>query len=259
MKMTLLEMVQDIMSDIESDRVTSIFDSDEAGQVAQVLKTVYHQMISNQTIPEHQALIQLTSAGATAKVFMLMPTNMVKMEWFKYNKKVSGATDDAFKKIEYMDPLQFMDRVNRNLTSDTNVVSATDPTSGIVIKVKNDAAPMWWTSFDDQYIVCDSYDATVDATGLTAAKTLCWATLTPSNWTLTDVFIPDIDDNMFPYLLAEAKSLCFLNMKQTANPKVEKQAKQQRYAIQNDKYRTKSAQKKSTNSSGPNYGRIRRK
>lgn len=257
MRMTLLEMVRNILSALESDDVTSITDTAEAGQVAEVLKEVYFQMISNQTIPEHQALFKLTDAGST-KTFMLVPTNVVRMESFYYNKILTGQTDEQYGEVKYMDPVQFKDFVNRRLSSDTNVVAAVDPTSGLTLRVRNDAAPTYWTSFDDQYIVCDSYDAVVDASGLTAAKTQCWGTLNPTNWALSDTFIPDIDDNMFPYLLAESKSVCFVNLKQTANAKIDKQARQQRTAIQNDKYRTRAAQKKSTNSPGPNYGRKRR-
>ena len=46
-KMTLLEITQDIMSDMDSDNVNSINDSVEALQVAQVVKTTYYNIISN--------------------------------------------------------------------------------------------------------------------------------------------------------------------------------------------------------------------
>lgn len=257
MKMTLLEMVKNILSALESDDVTAITDTAEAGQVAEVIKEVYFQMISNQVIPEHKALFKLTDAG-TSKTFMLIPTTVVRMESFYYNKILTGQTDEQYGEVKYMDPVLFKDLLNRRLSSDTNVVAAVDPNSGLTLRVRKDAAPTYWTTFDDQYIVCDSYDAVVDASGLTAAKTQCWGVLNPTIWDVSDSFIPDIDDNMFPFLLAESKSVCFVNLKQTSNPKIDKQARQQRTAIQNDKYRTTAAQKKSTNSSGPSYGRKRR-
>jgi hypothetical protein len=103
----------------------------------------------------------------------------------------------------------------------------------------------------------DSYDAVVDPTGLVASKTLCWGAIIPV-WTHNDVFTPDIDDNIFPLLLAEAKSLCFVNMKQQPNAKIERQARNQKVYLQNDKYRTRQAQEASTSPTGPDYGRRRR-
>jgi len=44
-KLTLLEMTQDIMSDMDSDDVNSINDSVEALQVAQIIKTTYYNII----------------------------------------------------------------------------------------------------------------------------------------------------------------------------------------------------------------------
>ena len=79
MKMTLLEMVQNILSSVESDEVDSIFDTAEALQVAEVIKETYYQLVSNQVIPEHKTIAQLTSAGATAKVFMKIPDTVHKV------------------------------------------------------------------------------------------------------------------------------------------------------------------------------------
>ena len=44
-KLTLLEMTQDIMSDMDSDEINSINDSVEALQVAQIIKTTYYNII----------------------------------------------------------------------------------------------------------------------------------------------------------------------------------------------------------------------
>ncbi len=255
MKMTLLEMVQNIASALETDAVDSWNQTPESEAIGRVIQEVYHQMISNGIIPEHFQLFQLTSAGVTAKVFMEVPDDVARVEWLKYNKIRDGETNNAFGVVRYLAPEAFMNILLQRQSSDASTVSATDPTSSIVLDmIGNDAPPTYWTSFDDQYICFDSYDEEVDASGLVEEKTMCWGPVWPT-WSFSDDFIPDIDDNFFPYLLAEAKSLCFLNMKQVANAKVEKQASRQRFALQNDKYRTRSSQEAGFNSSGPDCGR----
>lgn len=258
-KMTLLEMVQDIMSDLDSDEVTSINDTVESMQVARVLKQVYIQMCGNQLIPEHQQLMALSAVSLvtypSSKNYMSLPDTVQEMEWLKYNKKLSGATDEAFGDIKYLCPKSFMDLVSTNLSSDTNCTHVVDPTSSVGYYVRNDLAPEWWTSFDDLYIAFSSWDTAIDTLQIDATKSLTLASVVPV-WTVSDTFTPAIDDNLFPFLVAEAKSTCFVNLKQVENKKVDKQARQQRVAIQNRKFRTRSSEEGSVGApSGPNYGR----
>jgi len=258
-KQTLLQMTQNILSALDSDEITTITDTAEATQVVRVLNEVYDQMIANHMVPEHKELIQITSAGATAKVFMLIPAQVKKLNWIDYNKVESGDTVNRFSEVGYKSPAEFRRILTARDNTDTNIVSATDPNSGIALDmIRNDAAPTWWTSFDDQYICFDSYDAAVDASGLVGSKTLCWADVYPNDWTDDDTFIPDLDDNQFPFLLAEAKSVCFINLKQAPNSKAEQLAKRSRAMLQNDKYRTEASEKENTFATGPDYGRRRR-
>jgi hypothetical protein len=54
---------------------------------------------------------------------------------------------------------------------------------------------------------------------------------------------------MFPYLLAESKSVCFSLFKSGSDPKVEQAARRLKSYVQNDQYKTKRANKR------PHYGR----
>jgi hypothetical protein len=258
-KHTLLEMVQSIMSDMDSDIVDHITDTVEAGQVASVLQDVYEQMIANQMIPELDTLGRLSTVslidhpGATN--YLEIPSNYTQIGWIKYDIQDVGATSVDYATIDYLTPSAFMDLINRNQADDGNVVQATDPgTSGVTYYVKNDVSPRYWTSFDDHYIAFDARLVAVDATQIVGTKSQTMAKTVPV-WTVSDSFTPSIDENLFPYLLAEAKSTCFVNLKQQANPKVDKQSRDQRVRIQNHKFRTNAAQKKSTSSTGPNFGR----
>lgn len=258
-KMALLEMVQDIMSDTDSDELNSINDTVEGMQVARVLKQVFLQMCSNQLIPEHQELIRLSTVSLVdfpgALNYLQLPDTIQMLEWLKYNKILDGGTDDVWTDIKYLDPKGFMDLVSANLSSDTLCDQVTDPTSGVTYYVHNDLPPEWWTSFDDYYVAFSSYDSAVDTTQLVGTKSLALASLVPS-WTFSDTFTPDIDDNLFPYLVAEAKSTCFVNLKQMENRKIDKQAREQRTYIQGRKFRTRATEEASINSTkGPNYGR----
>ena len=107
--------------------------------------------------------------------------------------------------------------------------------------------PRYYTSFDDDHIIMDAYDSSVEST-LQTSKSRAYGTVYPT-FSITDSFEPDLDDTMLPYLLAEAKSTCFSLFKSGSDPKVEQAARRLKSYVQNDMYKTKRANKR------PNYGR----
>lgn len=261
MKMTLIQMVQSIMSDMDSDSVDGINDTVESAQVASTIKDVFDQMISNQMIPEEMALARMSTVSlgtyAGALNYLQTPSNVDRVEWLQYNKKKASDTFDQFEAVKYVPPQDFMAVISKNMSDGTNVVQVTDPVSGVTYYVVNDQAPLHFTSFDDNFIAFDMFDQGADATQIVGTKSLAYVKNTPT-WTMSDGFTPAIDANLFPYLLAEAKSTCFVNLKQQANAKVEKQSIEQRVRLQNHRFRDLAAEKESTGSPGPDYGRRRR-
>ena len=61
MKTTLLQIVQSILSDMDSEEVNSISDTTEALQIASVVEDTYYNIVAARDIPEHNTLIFLTS------------------------------------------------------------------------------------------------------------------------------------------------------------------------------------------------------
>jgi hypothetical protein len=245
MKTTLLEMVQSVLSDMDSEAVNSISDSVEAQQVASVIEDTYYNIISNREIPELKRILNLTSlSDSTRPTHFKYPTNVKQVEEVRYNIAPSGSV--TYKTIPYIDPLDF---VSRQATDEdaVNIIQVTDVDSTAVLLIRNNAMPNYYTSFDDEHMVFDSYDASVDTT-LQASKTMAYGTVYPT-FSITDSFEPHLDDNMMPYLLAESKSVCFSLFKSGSDPKVEQAARRLKSYVQNDMYRTKQANKR------PHYGR----
>jgi hypothetical protein len=245
-KMTLLEMVQDILSDMNSDNVNSLNDTVEATQVAQIIKSTYMFIVSKMDRPWLATLFQLEAATTTYPTRMRLPDGIEKVMWIKYNTEITGATDDAWTTLTYKEPLEFVDLSYLRSSSATNVATMT-LVENVPLFLYNDRAPTIWTTFDDEYIVFDNYDSAVE-TNLQASKTVCHGYKDPV-WTMTDAATPDLPSNMFPYFLAEAKATCMLRLKQTQDPKAEKQARDGKTRTQYAQWRT------GKQNDGPNFGR----
>lgn len=185
------------------------------------------------------------------RTYLRMPAGLEDLQWIKYNKIPTGGTNDLFVDVKYLAPKAFADLslTRASGASDTDVV---DGVQGGQLILLNNVAPTYWTSFDDFWIIFDSYDNVVDTNRILESKTVIFAKLEPVTWQDdTDAFIPDLDDNLFPLLLSEAKSLCFVNLKQQGNPKLEQMARLQKVGQQNKRHRTGDQNK----SVYPNYGR----
>ena len=246
-KMTVLDMVQDILSDMNSDEVNSISDSLESTQVARIIESTYFEMMANKNWPHLKQLNTLNSSGDSAKpTHMKMPDDIKELHVVQYNKIKDGETRQRWSDIEYVTPDAFLRKMS-DLNSDNSIVESVTDHSGVQLLVKNNRAPEYYTSFNDEWLVFDSYDNTVDTT-LQTAKTRCTMTMSPT-FTLEDSHIPDLPVEGFPALLAEAKSTCFARIKQMPDGKSEQQAKRQRSWLSRKGYQSGSAME------FPDYGR----
>jgi hypothetical protein len=245
MKTTLLSLVQSILSDMDSEAVNSISDTVEAQQVASVIEDTYYNIISNRDIPELKRIINLTSlSDNTRPTHFKYPANVKQLEEVRYNTATTGNV--TYSVIPYIEPLEFLARQGSD-ESIGSFVQVPDVDTSAVFLIFNDRMPSYYTSFDDEHIVFNAYDASID-TILQASKTMAYGTVYPV-FSIADNFEPHLDDNMMPYLLAESKSVCFSLFKSGSDPKVEQAARRLKSYVQNDMYRSKQINKR------PHYGR----
>lgn len=226
MKYSLLQIVQDILNDLDSDYANSIDDTVESQQVAQIVRTCYNEMISNRNWPHLKKLVQLEASGSTSKPnYLKLPEGTKELILLQYDVKKLGETKVQYKDIKYKEPHEFLQAISPRNNDNSNVSVVTD-FSGVSLLVFNDRAPEYWTSFDDEWIVMDSYLSDVDVT-LQKSKSRCLAYIEPA-WEHVDTYIPDLPEEAFAGLIAEAKSTAFLSLKQMANEKAEQKATRQK-------------------------------
>lgn len=247
-KFTLLEIVKDILNDMDSDEVNSINDTLESLQVAQIIKSTYYHLISGDEYwPHLKQTMQLTASGdSTRPTHMKMPDDVQKINWIKYNKRKSTDTKDKYEDTLYKDTKDFLDMLNQRDSSSATITSVTD-FGGVTLFIKNNAGPSFWTSFDDEYIVFDSYDNTVDTT-LQQAKTQVEGYREPT-WSSIDSFVPDLPSKAFIYLLEESKSAAMFKLRHVTDGKAEQRSTVQRRRLSLGKWRSKNSV------DFPNYGR----
>ena len=256
MKFTLLELVQEILSSMDSDEVNSITDTTESYQVALVVRRAYLDLISRLNLPEHFDFFQLTASGDnTLPIIMYRPSDVEQLLWVKYDKKTVATDPIDFEDIKYLEPYYFFNRMFMLNSDDTDVSSTTITidSEDFNLLYKSDRAPSYWTSVDDYTLIFDAYDSDLDTT-LQASKTHCYG-LKSVTFTLSDAFTPDLDGQQFSLLLNAAKSLAWAELKQTSHVMAEREKRSQYMRAQRNKRALPSYAAYGDYNSYPNYGR----
>ncbi len=218
--MTLLEMVQDILSDLDAENVTAITDTVEAGQVAKVLESTYFGLVADREKPEHKELFNLTETDANSPSVMIIPTAVMRVDWIMLDVRTSevAGIPRAYEEIPYVTPAEFLVRTSGRNDTETSVdiLDSATYTGSTELMIKNSRSPEYYTSFDDSALIFDSYDSAID-TFLLAAKSQGYGVVEPS-WTESDSFVPDIDAQVFPLFLSKAKQRASVVLRQATNP-----------------------------------------
>lgn len=246
-KMSLLELVQDILSDMDSDDVNSIDDTVESAQVAQIVKATYQAMMSNRNWPHQKRLLQLTPSGDDSlPTHMTMQEEIKEMVGVKYNcAKLTDGARRLYQPIHWVEPDDFLRISNGRNSQDANVDIIVD--NNIEFLIVNNQPPRYYTSFNDNVLIFDAYDAAVDDT-LQASKMQATAYVM-LDWTHADDAIPDLPAEAFTALLEEAKSRAFVKLKQQSDPTAATEARRQQAWLSRKAWRAAGGVKY------PSYGR----
>lgn len=253
-KDTLLDIVQDILSDADGDEVNSISDTIESDQCARVVRAEFFNIVDDFDIKMHETQTQLTATSGTTPTVMQRPEGFHSIEKIWYDKRTTAGGDPDFKEVYFKDPESFLETSFSLNASDSDVSTLSLTDSGHTLNIKNDEHPTYWTvleGYDD--IIFDSYDSSLD-TNLQASKSLCKGVARPT-FSLADATVPDLPQNLMGLLRDRARAMYFDLYKQMTPNAVSRRERHSEVRSQRKKYITKKLQQERT---GPDYGRNRR-
>jgi hypothetical protein len=247
MKMTLLDIVQDIMNDMDGEFVNSIDDTEESRQVAQIVKSTYIALMSNRNWAHTRHPIQLVPTSDLSRpTHVTVPDNVKAMAFINYNTAQADDTQVAFNPVKWKEPDDFLAVTNYYNTVSDDTQTVLDP-SGVSFQILNNTGPTIYTSFDDRHLIFNAYDNEVES-NITAARMQSMAYIMP-DFVLSDDAIPDLPDDAFALLVESAKSKASWKLRQVADPAAQAEAKRQNKWLSGHQRRVQPSLHY------PNYGR----
>lgn len=253
MARTLLDIVQGILSTLDSDTVSSISDTVEADQIADVVKETYFDIIDEYQLPGQRVLGTLEGVSDILRPNLLkLPDNTQSLLHWEYDCRLITEDPLTYVPVTYLPPPDFLSVVNRRDSKDTEKYLTVYVTSNVPVLVDITTNPRYWTSFDDAYIVTDNVNKVVDAT-LQSSKTQAWFEKRYI-FVKEDLFVPVLPQNLESVLYRTAENLAYALNKQMVNPKLEQREQRLRIRTQRNKYRSQQTENNFLHGS-PNYGR----
>jgi archaellum component FlaF (FlaF/FlaG flagellin family) len=231
MQLTLLEVVQQYLDATSGFYVDSIFDNDEAQQVANIAERIYYEMVQefpNLLFVQKDVTLDAVS-DVTKPNFLLIPSAVQNIKDSELFYNVSETGDLQYKALKYCAPLEFMSITAQYSSKDTSV----DVITGFdnqKLPVINDEWPTYFTSFDGKYIVTNAYNSEYDTT-MQASKTRVLVTQMPV-FLRQDAFLIPIPQHLSTTYLAMVLSECFNLVYQQPNAMLNQKARKLRIKMQ---------------------------
>jgi hypothetical protein len=245
---TVLELVQDILTETGGDEVNAISDTIEAGDIATIMKRVYNEMIDEYSLPSTRTIQALQGLGDVSRPnIMQLPVGTYEVQWIKYDNRQDISGNVAYSPISYICPDEFVTMVNGNPSTDTTNYLVVQWDANVPLIINRTKGPTYWTSFDDDLIVFDSWNEAVDST-LQSSKSIFYSETRPE-FTIADTFVPVLPDNLENVLYTQTLNRC-LATDDKVNPVMQRQESRFRTRTQRNKWREGRQ-----TYSGPNFGR----
>lgn len=221
-------MTRDILSSLDYDDVSSINETDEALQVARVIKESFEYIIDQYSLRDEEALFNVSNFSSN--VIGTLPSNVSRVYAVKYDTSNDPTGDIRYSNVTYLEPSDFLKITDSRSSTATNTDELT--LQGTKTFIYNDRQPLYYTTFDNHSVVFDAYNSSVDASGLVSAKTKLMGATQPS-FSMTDSFsFPELSDSMISFLYNESKSLAWQELKETTTQRTENRRRKQEIRTQ---------------------------
>lgn len=193
MKLTLLELVQDQLSAIDSENVGAVGDTEEAGMCVNIANRAFEEIIVKWRWRHLKKYDQLDTVTALNE----MTTKSGTLAFDPYNVWYND------KLVYFRDPADFLAMTIQRNTSESNIVISNN------VKVYTDRDPQFFTSDNDETLIFDAYDTT----GLAANLSLVHAVVAPTSRLSLGTAYFDLPIQAFPALSKKCVALAVRELK----------------------------------------------
>jgi hypothetical protein len=248
-KPQLIELVQDILSEADSDNVSQLSDTVESEQCARIIRDAFRTIVDVYDVKLSDQIQQLDATSTTTPAAMTRPAGMYNIQSVRYDQVQSIGGDPIFQNVPYVTAEDFINRTSNRTLSDTTTQAMV--IEGHSVLIKNDRAPTCFTILGGyDTLVFDAVNLALE-TNLQSSKSIVYGTIKPELSLTTGATI-DLPEGLFTCLRDQARVRFFELYKDGAPREMVRAARHSEVRAQRMRRITKNPVH---NNTGPNYGR----
>ena len=248
-KRTILQLVQQLGEAIGSDEIDTLDETIEASEIATILEQTVTEITSRKRwefTKDRVRQLDNRAGDSTQLNTLVIPSDVTRISCLRY-RDTSNTSVTTFLDLLYMQPCEFIEYVQARDSSDANITAIPND-DGVLINVLTDNTPTRWTSFDEETITFDAYDASLGAGNLIVDSVII-ADIVPVIDFTDPTATLKVPERMETLVYNEALSTCAIRLRQTVDPKAERVARRQHISLRENEHITNKDTKER------NYGR----
>ena len=219
MERTLLYTVQRVLEKLNLDPVNSINDTVDSLLVSREAESTFYDLMTRAEWEDKIDLIEVTSVSDLSQPTTLQLDGEVhNITSLRYDVTTADSQHKEIREICWMEPEEFLN-MSYSLNSSNDNVEQVEY-KDIPLLIVNDRMPTYYTSFDNKYLVFDSYDKDTEDT-LNGTKSICYGKKVPT-WLQDDEFVIPVQDSLYPLFLSMLSSACSIYMNSEVNQEDER-------------------------------------
>lgn len=209
MARTLLYTVQRVLEKLNLDPVSSLSDTEDSLLIAREAETTFYDLLSRAEWKNNLELLPIESVSNLSSPTMLrLPNNVSKITSVRYDVTTPEDSNRVIRTLQWLPQEDFLEKsYSINTDKDSTQVAYY---KGNPLFIHKDRMPTYYTTFDNEYIVLDSYDEVVEDT-VVGAKTICYGEVEPS-WLEDESFVIPVQDSVYPLYLSMLSAACSIYM-----------------------------------------------
>lgn len=248
-KYNLLQMVQRVARAINSDEISELHETVEADDIQNILIDCLDEMLGRQDWEFLKDRPYQLLPGTNA-LSLSVPSDISRIQKIRYRADSEPGDIAQYRTVSYMSASEFLDMMQKHNPAEADSVTVT--VNGVPLVGKNNRPPRYWTSFDESTVYFDSYEGTLDPTGVDPAKTAVLASVYPDLAHGDDpTWVAPMPEKLFAQWYQEAVAEASVQLRQFENPRAERRSR--RLFISNS--RDEPVTGRDEGSASVNYGR----
>lgn len=219
MERTLLYTVQRVLEKLNLDPVNSINDTVDSLLISREAESTFYDLMTRAEWESKIDLIEVTSVSDLSQPTTLkLDTDVHNITSFRYDITTAEDDNKLIREIVWLGPEEFLKKSYSLNSSNDNVAEV--QYKDIPLLIVNDRMPTYYTSFDNKYLVLDSYHKDTEDT-LIGTKSICYGKKVPS-WLQDDEYVIPVQDSLYPLYLSMLASACSLYLNSEVNQEDER-------------------------------------